>query len=72
MSGNILRYKHVAVAADVNKNNVAKCSGSSKFLGTAGEKIADVSMPTQTRFGFMQHSVKYLMPTEGKESSAKV
>lgn len=35
-------------------------------------KIADFSVPTQPKFVFMQHSITYLMPTEGKESSAKV
>lgn len=35
-----------------------------------GQKTTDVSLPS--KFAFMQHGVTYLMPTEGKESSAKV
>lgn len=36
------------------------------------EKLMMFSVPTQPKFSFMQHSITYLMPMEGKESSAKV
>ena len=63
------KYKHMPHKQIQTKT---MCQNEAAHKNNWKRKTADFSVPTQPKFSLMQHSDTYLMPTEGKESSAKV
>lgn len=48
------------------------CQNATAHQSSRKRKSADFSLLAQPKYGFMQHIITFIMPTEGKESSAKV